>query len=90
MKRTVIGTVFLLISVLLAGVATLPSAIITLNNSWLLNKGNFLNFVWEMEMGVFLIPAAVLFGIGVVILILEYAFSWKSAYRDEKKEEKQK
>lgn len=53
MKRTVIGTVFLLISVLLAGVATLPSAIITLNNSWLLNKGNFLNFVWEMKMGVF-------------------------------------
>lgn len=88
MKRTVIGTVFLLISVLLAGVATLPSAIITLNNSWLLNKGNFLNFVWEMKMGVFLIPAAVLFGIGVVIL--ECAFSWKSAYRDEKKEDKQK
>lgn len=41
-------------------------------------------------MDVFLIPAAVLFGIGVVILILGYAFSWKSEYRDEKKEEKQK
>lgn len=90
MKRTVIGTVFLLISVLLAGVATLPSAIITLSNSWLEHKRNFLNFVWEMKMGVFLIPAAVLFGIGVVILILEYAFSWKSEYRDEKKEDKQK
>lgn len=89
MKRTVIGAVFLLVSVLLAGVSTLPSAIITLNNSWLLNRKNFLSFVWEMEMGVFLIPAAVLFGIGVIILIIEYAFSWKSAYRAEKKEDKQ-